>query len=654
MDNPNKRPVAPLTEVELAVARAAVDPFKDDGELVSPVPADVPAIPLVHSKWGKPSATWTYRDAKGEMLFCVCRFDPNGERKQFLPLSLWRESSGALQWRWKGVPVLRPLYGLDKLAANPGASVVICEGEKSADAAAKVFPRSVAMASPGGSQAAGKADWAPLAGRQVLIWPDADEPGGKYADTVSTNLCGLGCSVSIVDALALASLTPDGGYREPVKGWDAADAIAEWENLGVLRKAAHGLAGAFARGTGVFETRPEAQTNWTMALTCALDIKPEPIHWLWREWLARGKMHVMAGQPGVGKSTIAIKMAASVSAGTPWPDGTSVEQGNVVIWSGEDDIADTLVPRLEASGANLSRIFFASELTCGKERRAFDPAKDIPALQAAIEASGGAVLLIVDPIVSATAADSHKNSETRRGLQPLVDMAAKLDAALLGITHFTKGSEGRSPIDRVTGSVAFGALARVVMVAARQQDGDDGKPGSRILMRAKSNIGPDEGGFNYELQSVPMRDHPDIVASVISWGTTVAGNAREILAEAEDAHDKEAVSKLQEAVDFLFGLLMDGPKSAKEIKKEAGDFGLAWTAVRRAQDKLGIKPKKQGMDGGWMWALPQDQQGSSPEGAHQNTKMLKNPCQENMSTFANREHLRGVSEAVSDGWEGEI
>jgi hypothetical protein len=240
-------------------------------------------------------------------------------------------------------------------------------------------------------------------------------------------------------------------------------------------------------------------------------------------------------------------MAATVSAGSRWPDGTEATKGNVIIWSGEDDPADTLVPRLEASGADLSRIFFAGEMSCGKERRDFDPAKDITALQAAIETAGGASLIIVDPIVSATAADSHKNSETRRGLQPLVDMAAKLDAALIGITHFTKGLEGRAPIDRVTGSVAFGALARVVMVAARQHDSEDGKRGPRVLMRAKSNVGPDDGGFNYELQLVPMRERPDILASVVSWGESVEGNGREILAAAESMDDDGEVSAFNEA-----------------------------------------------------------------------------------------------------------
>ncbi|WP_424033927.1 AAA family ATPase [Methylocella sp.] len=397
---------------------------------------------------------------------------------------------------------------------------------------------------------------------------------------------------------------------------------------------------------GVDDVDTRTPPAWTALLQPALDIKPEPIRWLWREWLARGKMHVIAGQPGAGKTTIAMKKAAAVSSGGRWPDGTTAKQGNVIIWSGEDDPADTLVPRLEASGADLSRIYFAGEMTCGKEKRPFDPAKDVAPLLAVIQAAGGAALIIIDPIVSASAGDSHKNSETRRGLQPLVDMARELDAALLGITHFTKGSEGRSPIDRVTGSVAFGALPRVVMIAARQQDGEDGKPGPRVLMRAKSNIGPDDGGFNYELQLVPMRDNPDIIASVVSWGDPVAGSAREILAEAEAAPDKDGVSELQTAIEFLTDLLADGAKPTKEIKREASDFGLTWRTVRRAQSELEIKPAKESMTGGWTWALP--------EGGQGNPKMAKNSCQKNLDTFANDGHLRGPSSTVSNDWDDEI
>jgi putative DNA primase/helicase len=358
--------------------------------------------------------------------------------------------------------------------------------------------------------------------------------------------------------------------------------------------------------------------NWMVALKCASDINPQPISWLWRGWLARGKMHIIAGQPGAGKTTIAIKMAATVSAGGRWPDGSAAKQANVVIWSSEDDHADTLVPRLEASGADLRRVFFAGEMSRGKERRAFDPARDIPALQAAIQAAGGAAVIVVDPIVSATAADSHKNGETRRALQPLVDLAMKFGAALIGITHFTKGSEGRSPIDRVHGSVAFGALARVVMVAAQEKAGGDGKPGKRVLMRAKSNVGKDDGGFNYELQMAPMRDHPDILASVVCWREPVTGSAREILAaaEAEPADNEGDGTALHEAKDWLVDFLREGPRTAKEVQSSGRDAGHTLRTLRRAKAALRVSSLKDGVSGGWGWRLPaskDDQGGLTPK-----------------------------------------
>jgi hypothetical protein len=93
---------------------------EEAGELVSPIPADAPDAPKTHPRFGLSTAAWTYRDAHGAPLFQILRFDPPGQRKQFLPLSLWREAA-ALRWRWKSVPTPRPLYGLEKLAALPDA-----------------------------------------------------------------------------------------------------------------------------------------------------------------------------------------------------------------------------------------------------------------------------------------------------------------------------------------------------------------------------------------------------------------------------------------------------------------------------------------------------------------------------------------------------
>jgi putative DNA primase/helicase len=354
----------------------------------------------------------------------------------------------------------------------------------------------------------------------------------------------------------------------------------------------------------------EKEDQATVELGCAANIKPEPIIWLWKDWLALGKLHILAGQPGVGKSTIALKIAGAVSSGGQLPDGTKAKRGNVIIWSGEDDAGDTIVPRLEASGADLSRVHIVRCAKDGKGKRPFDPSRDIQALREAIKAIGGAVMIIIDPIVMAIAKDSHKNAETRRDLQPIVDLAADLKAALLGVTHFTKGTEGRSPIDRVTGSLAFGALARVVMVAVKKQDEDD-KPGVRIFMRAKSNIGPDEGGVEYELRQSALYSNPDIIASVVSWGDAIDGNARDILAEAEAVKDRDddKATALRETKEFLLDLLANGPLPAKEIAAAAREAKQGWRTVERAKSELKISTGKRG--DGYPWSLPQDQETDS-------------------------------------------
>ncbi|WP_454763238.1 AAA family ATPase [Cupriavidus campinensis] len=194
------------------------------------------------------------------------------------------------------------------------------------------------------------------------------------------------------------------------------------------------------------------------------NLNPEPVRWLWRDWLALAKVHMLAGVPGQGKTTLAMNFAATVTSGGHWPDGSLCEAGNVLVWSGEDDPADTLLPRLLAAGANASRIFFVTGFFVNGNAESFDPSSDIAALQAESARIGDVRLIIVDPIVSAVAGDSHKNAETRRGLQPLVDLAASVDAALVGITHFSKAGQGLDPTQRLIGSVAFSALLRVVMV----------------------------------------------------------------------------------------------------------------------------------------------------------------------------------------------
>lgn len=193
---------------------------------VLPVPADAPAAPRTHSKRGKPSALWTYRHADGAVLFYIARYDAPGGGKEVVPLSLWRDAKGALRWRRKGVPAPRPLYALDRLAAAPAATVIVCEGEKAADAAqGLIAPLGwTATTSPGGARAADKADWSPLRGRHVRLWPDADAPGENYASDVAR--LALAAGAASVQVLKLDAL--HGLHGDPLPdGWDAADAQAE-------------------------------------------------------------------------------------------------------------------------------------------------------------------------------------------------------------------------------------------------------------------------------------------------------------------------------------------------------------------------------------------------------------------------------------------
>lgn len=391
---------------------------------------------------------------------------------------------------------------------------------------------------------------------------------------------------------------------------------------------------------------PTGEYARDVSLIRASDITPEAIEWLWNGYLATGKMIVFGGAPGTGKTTISVDLAATVSIGGRWPDGTRSIAGNVVIWSGEDDPADTLIPRLILSGADLSRVFFITDIRDGNERRSFDPARDMEPLRRKLAEIGGVKLLIVDPIVSAITGDSHKNAEVRRGLQPLVDLAGAMRCALLGITHFSKGTGGRDPVERLTGSLAFGALARIVLVAAKhQEEGEDGRT-VRLFCRAKSNIGPDDGGFEYDLHQGELDAYPGIFSSCVRWGNAVQGAARDLLATADATGDDSEGGTLADAKRFLADLLMDGPQPTKTIKADADGAGYSWTTIRRAQKALGIDAVKEGMKGGWVWRMPGQEAGKA---ILENAKMLKNSedaQQKETSAFGKIERLQNDDGAV--------
>lgn len=524
---------------------------------------------------------------------------------------------------------------------NPKGAAALCIAEGFATGAtiheATGYPVAVAF-NAGNLGAVAKAMRAKFADLRLILCGDFDKSvTGQAAATDAARAVG--------GLVTLPDFTPEelAGDRPPS---DFNDLAARHGLEAVERAIANASAPARGEHQPGNDDVPAGDYARDVSLIRASDVTPEAITWLWNGWLAAGKMHVFGGAPGTGKTTISMGLAATVTTGGRWPDGTRAIAGNVVIWSGEDDPADTLIPRLALSGADLTRVYFIADIREGNERRAFDPARDMEPLRRKLAEIGGARLLIVDPVVSAIAGDSHKNAEVRRGLQPLVDLAGAMRCALLGITHFSKGTGGRDPVERLTGSLAFGALARVVLVAAKhQEEGDDGRT-VRLFCRAKSNIGPDDGGFEYDLHQAELKTYPGIFASSVLWGEAVEGAARELLATADATGDDGEGGTLADAKRFLSDLLVDGPLPTKTIKADADGAGYSWATIRRAQKALGIEPVKEGMKAGWVWRMPGQE---AARATLENAKMLKNPedaQQKGVSTFGEIEHLRSDPGAV--------
>jgi putative DNA primase/helicase len=313
----------------------------------------------------------------------------------------------------------------------------------------------------------------------------------------------------------------------------------------------------------------------TVTLTRGDDVKLEPVHWAWNGFLPLGMLTVMGGAPGCGKTTIALSLAAIITKGGLWPDGTRcAEAGDVLVWSGEDG-ESVLAARLCAEGADMTKVHFISGMANGD---AFDPGTDMAALESAALELPRLRLLIVDPIVSAVVGDGNKAVDVRRSLQPIVDLAKRSGCAVIGITHFSKGTAGRDPLERVTGSQAFGALARVVLVASKAKPDDEGKP-RRVLMRAKSNIGADDGGHAYELERVPVA--PGVEGQRVTWGVAIEGSALEVLDEAEEKQGADSVSVTNDADEALRRCIGRDLVPSAEVREAMRKDGFTDKQVKR-------------------------------------------------------------------------
>jgi len=339
----------------------------------------------------------------------------------------------------------------------------------------------------------------------------------------------------------------------------------------------------------------------TVRLIRGDQIKLAPRRWLWEGFLPAGLMTILGGAPGCGKTTISLSLAATVTRGGLWPDGTRYgERGDVLVFSAEDDHQE-IASRLRAAGADMTRVHIIAGVATQNGEDAFDPARDMGLLEAAVARLAAPRLLIIDPIVQAVSGDGHKSNDVRRGLQPLVDLAQRVQCAVIGITHFSKGTSGREPVERITGSLAYGALARLVMVAAENKvDSSDGAGASHVLVRAKSNIGPSDGGFSYELEQIEIE--PGITGQRVRWREALQGSARDVLADAEGEGDEDGDTR-SDIEAFIHSMLDDGPVPARRFQSDSEGAGYRWRTVQRHAKRIGAGTQKLGMQAGWQWGF---------------------------------------------------
>lgn len=532
---------------------------------------------------GEIAATYDYRDADGELLYQVVRYEPKRFRQ--------RRPKGKGDWIWKLDGVPRVLYRLPELvAADPAAWVFVPEGEKDADNVAGLGH--VATTNPGGRMKWSRlSDDSALAGRRVAILYDRDEDGGGWQHALdrARRLHGRAAEVRIVDL-------PD-DHKDVSEWMDSLDGKSPEELAAALT--------GMAEAAEVWTPAADA-TGATPVLTCLADVQPTIVKWLWPGRIALGKLTLLVGDPGLGKSFITLDMAARVSKGAPWPDSPDADSiaGGVVLLSAEDDPADTIRPRLDAAEADVDRIFVLRAVkrvdagTKIERQEPFSLTTDLPALERAIADMRHCRLVVIDPISAYLGrADSHVNAVVRGLLAPLGEVAAKHGVAVVAVTHLRKG-EGPA-MYRTMGSLGFVAAARAAHVVTKDRDDLTGQ--RRFMLPLKNNLATDRTGLAYRLDgSRSANGQP-----TVRWeADPVDKPAEEALRPDGGRSGAGDPSELDETKAWLRDALAGGPKAAREIIESAKGDGIAKRTLDRAKRALGVIASKAGFEAGWTWQLP--------------------------------------------------
>jgi hypothetical protein len=339
------------------------------------------------------------------------------------------------------------------------------------------------------------------------------------------------------------------------------------------------------------------------------DVTPEEIAWLWPGRLPRGKLVLVDGDPGLGKSVVTLDLAARVSVGAGFPDGAPSEGAGVVLLSAEDGLADTIRPRFDAAGGNPARAVALSTVPDaeGNERQIALPG-DLATVEAAI-GRVGAALVVIDPLMAFLSGDvnSHRDQDVRRALAPLAKLAERTGAVVLVVRHLNKAAGG-NPLYRGGGSIGIVGAARMAFVVGAHPEDDE----RRVLAPIKANLAAPAPSLVFGLETAGNG------APRVRWEGETDLDAFALLSGPTDPEERYV---LQEAKDLLRHVLSDGPVPAADVKKEARTADISERTLKTAKRGLGVVASREGEPGKrgggrWLWHLPEPPgsiKGANPE-----------------------------------------
>jgi RecA-family ATPase len=339
-----------------------------------------------------------------------------------------------------------------------------------------------------------------------------------------------------------------------------------------------------------------APPNALQGLVRLSDVEPEQVLWLWPGRIPLGKLTILDGDPGLGKSMITCDLAARVSTGREMPDGEKGDldgPAGVVLLSAEDGLADTIRPRLHAAGADCTRIAALTHVVDETGLMKAPNVANLDEIEKAI-ATTEAKLVIIDPVVAYLPgnAKSHNDQDVRRVLAPLAELAERKGVAILMLRHLNK-APGGNPLYRGGGSIAFIGAVRSGLLAAQDPEDETGQ--RRVIASTKSNLALTSQALAYHVVTA------DNGAARIEWDGLSEHTAAGLLTVL-DQEDKSAVA---DAVAFLEDLLQDDGCKADDVWSKARQQGISKRTLDRAKSRLSVKSVRCGAvtDAYWMWVL---------------------------------------------------